>query len=90
MRKFSNESKIFDFQMLVEDGKGKFKQKDLENMAIGNYSPHLKSRYEFAVKENHKKLEVEKVINQIANDYERPPDMLLKYGQMLIGLAQQS
>jgi replicative DNA helicase len=55
-----------------------------------DYNYHNLSRYEFAVKDNKRKREVEKLIQQLDWDDVKDASMLLKMGQQMIWLATAS
>lgn len=56
----------------------------------GNYNSHNTKKYEFAVKDNKRKRDVERLIQQLDSDDTKDASTLLKMGQQLIGLATSS
>lgn len=64
--------------------------KAIANLMDWDYNYHNLSRYEFAVKDNKRKRDVEKLIQQLDWDDVKDASLLLKMGQQLIWLATES
>jgi len=66
------------------------RQSDIDKLLIWKFSLHNKSRYEFAVKDNYQKIQVERLIGEMKGNDSRDWASLLKYAERLVKLAQES
>lgn len=66
------------------------RQSDIDKLLIWSFSLHNKSRYEFAVKDNFQKIQVERLLTDMKSDETRDSASLLKYAEKLVKLAQES
>lgn len=66
------------------------RQADIDKLLTGSFSLHNKSRYEFAVKDNYQKIQVERLLWEMKGNENRDWASLLKYAERLVKLAQES